>query len=139
MKLLLQYQQLETLVFQLQVVRASAIQSSTCQLTNAVDPLMLLDRQLCFSISIPNMNLLIFASMAMIGVSSMGMDRKPPSKTAPKDGFHLRNKHRNRYDFQFLKSTNPELVSYVAVNKYGDESIEFSNPLAVTALNKVLQ
>ena len=67
----------------------------------------------------------------------MGMDRKPPSKTAPKDGFHLRNKHRNRYDFQFLKSTNPELVSFVAVNKYGDESIEFSNPLAVTALNKV--
>jgi 23S rRNA (adenine1618-N6)-methyltransferase len=82
------------------------------------------------------MNLLIFASMAM---NSMGMDRKPPLKTAPKEGFHLRNKHRNRYDFQFLKSTNPELVSYVAVNKYGDESIEFSNPLAVTALNKVLQ
>lgn len=98
---------------------------------------MLLVRQLRFSISIPNMNLLIFASMAMIGVSSMGMDRKPPSKTAPKEGFHLRNKHRNRYDFKFLKSTNPELVSYVAVNKYGDESIEFSNPLAVTALNKV--
>lgn len=57
--------------------------------------------------------------------------------TAPKDGFHVRNKHRNRYDFKFLKSGNPSLTNYVNVNKYGDESIEFSNPLAVTALNKV--
>jgi RNA methyltransferase len=115
-----------------------AIKTSACQLPNAAFSFMLLVRPLRFSTSMPNMNLLIFASMAMIGVSSMGMARKPQLKTAPKEGFHLRNKHRNRYDFQFLKSTNPELVSYVAVNKYGDESIEFSNPLAVTALNKVL-
>mmetsp|Transcript_28023 Transcript_28023/g.26878 ORF Transcript_28023/g.26878 Transcript_28023/m.26878 type:complete len:356 (-) Transcript_28023:207-1274(-) len=58
--------------------------------------------------------------------------------TAPKDGFHVRNKHRNRYDFKFLKSGNPDLIGYVKHNKYGDESIEFSNPLAVTALNKAL-
>ena len=90
---------------------------------------------------IVNMNLLFFMGIAAImnsSVTSMNASRKPaPPRAATKDGFHIRNKHRHRYDFQFLKSTNPDLVSFVAVNKYGDESIEFSNPLAVTALNKV--
>ena len=67
----------------------------------------------------------------------MSTAKKFISRTAPKDGFHIRNKHRTRYDFEFLKKNNPDLVGFVAVNKYGDESIEFSNPLAVTALNKV--
>jgi RNA methyltransferase len=87
-----------------------------------------------------NMNLFLLASIAIVvnnSVNSAAVGRNPPSKTLPKDGFHMRNKHRNRYDFPFLKSTNPSLVPFVAVNKYGDESIEFSNPLAVTALNKV--
>ena len=91
---------------------------------------------------IVNMNLLLLVGIAAImnsGVTSMNAGRKPAApRAATKDGFHIRNKHRHRYDFQFLKSTNPELVNFVAVNKYGDESIEFSNPLAVTALNKVL-
>jgi RNA methyltransferase len=90
---------------------------------------------------IVNMNLLLLMGIAAImnsSVTSMNASRKPAApRPTTKDGFHIRNKHRNRYDFQFLKSTNPELVSFVAVNKYGDESIEFSNPLAVTALNKV--
>lgn len=84
--------------------------------------------------------LFLLAGVALLmskGVISMSGVKKAMSRTAPKEGFHIRNKHRTRYDFQFLKSTNPDLISYVAVNKYGDESIEFSNPLAVTALNKV--
>ena len=87
-----------------------------------------------------NMNLFLLASIAIVvnnSVNSVAVGRNPPSKSLPKDGFHIRNKHRNRYDFPFLKSTNPSLVPFVSVNKYGDESIEFSNPLAVTALNKV--
>lgn len=90
----------------------------------------------------------------LIMVNSMAMNNKIISNIIPKIivpkppnnnikqvlikvGFHIRNKHRNRYDFQYLKSINPELGSFVAVNKYGDESIEFSNPLAVLSLNKV--
>ena len=78
-----------------------------------------------------------FALLMSKGVNSMSGVKKAMSRAAVKDGFHIRNKHRTRYDFQFLKSANPDLTSYIAVNKYGDESIEFSNPLAVTALNKV--
>ena len=90
---------------------------------------------------IVNMNILLLMGIAAImnsSVTSMNSSRKPAApRPNTKDVFHIRNKHRNRYDFQFLKSTNPDLVSFVAVNKYVDESIEFSNPLAVTALNKV--
>lgn len=92
---------------------------------------------------IVNMNLLFLVGIAAFmnsGVSAMNANRKPSvPRPDTKDGFHIRNKHRTRYDFPFLKSTNPELVSFVSVNKYGDESIEFSNPLAVTALNKVIE
>ena len=90
----------------------------------------------------PRLHMFLIASITMIiprSVRSMSGIKvnKIMAKNAPKDGFHIRNKHRTRYDFEFLKSTNPDLVKYVAVNKYGDESIEFSDPLAVTALNKV--
>ena len=78
-----------------------------------------------------------FALLMSKSVTSMSGVKKAMSRAAVKDGFHIRNRHRTRYDFQFLKSANPDLTSYIAVNKYGDESIEFSNPMAVTALNKV--
>ncbi len=51
---------------------------------------------------------------------------------------HKRNKHRNRYNFKELIKTCPELTSFVAPNKYGDESINFFNPEAVKMLNKAL-
>lgn len=51
---------------------------------------------------------------------------------------HPRNKHRSRYDFQELIKTLPELYSFVAINSHGDESIDFSDPLAVKILNKAL-
>jgi len=63
------------------------------------------------------------------------MDKKAvPSKNT----LHERNKHRDRYDFNALVKTCPELKPFVAVNKYGDESIDFANPDAVKTLNKAL-
>lgn len=51
---------------------------------------------------------------------------------------HPRNKHRSNYDFAALTKSLPALKPYVAINKYGNESIDFSDPAAVKALNKAL-
>jgi len=51
---------------------------------------------------------------------------------------HLRNKHRERYDLKMLAATCPELVPFVKLNDYGDESIDFFNPKAVKTLNMAL-
>ncbi len=51
---------------------------------------------------------------------------------------HPRNKHRSPYIFKELIDSFPELSPFVKLNAYGNESIDFSNPLAVTALNKSL-
>lgn len=51
---------------------------------------------------------------------------------------HRRNKHRGRYDLKLLSKSNKELASFVITNQFGDESIDFSNPKAVRALNKAL-
>jgi 23S rRNA (adenine1618-N6)-methyltransferase len=55
-----------------------------------------------------------------------------------KEQLHPNNKHRERYDFKALINTNPALANYVSKNKYGDESIDFFNPAAVTCLNQTL-
>jgi 23S rRNA (adenine1618-N6)-methyltransferase len=55
-----------------------------------------------------------------------------------KDSLHPRNKHRSRYNFPELIACLPELKGFVAKNKYGNESIDFSDPLAVKTLNKAL-
>lgn len=61
-------------------------------------------------------------------------------KTHPKikSQLHPRSRHRERYNFEALIKSSPELAPYVAPNKYGDESIDFFNPDAVKALNKAL-
>lgn len=51
---------------------------------------------------------------------------------------HVRNKHRERYDFKQLIVASPALAQYVKLNIYGDESIDFFNPMAVKMLNKAL-
>ena len=51
---------------------------------------------------------------------------------------HPRNLHNNRYDFEALIKTNPNLQEFVKPNKYGDLSIDFANPQAVITLNKAL-
>ncbi len=55
-----------------------------------------------------------------------------------KSKLHVRNKHRERYNFKQLIESCPELSQYVKVNVYDDESIDFFNPEAVKILNKAL-
>lgn len=56
----------------------------------------------------------------------------------PKPGLHPRNRHRERYDFPVLTAACPELGAFVAVNAYGDASIDFANPEAVKTLNRAI-
>ncbi|RLD92455.1 MAG: 23S rRNA (adenine(1618)-N(6))-methyltransferase RlmF [Bacteroidetes bacterium] len=51
---------------------------------------------------------------------------------------HSRNKNRERYDLSALTISNPELKNYVKPNKFGVDSVDFSNPIAVKLLNKAL-
>jgi len=55
-----------------------------------------------------------------------------------KTNFHPRNPHRFRYDFEQLIKDCPELKAYVSINEHNVETIDFSNPDAVKALNKAL-
>ncbi len=64
------------------------------------------------------------------------MEKKKNSKE--KIRLHIRNKHRISYDFKQLTESCPELSQFVKLNKYDNESIDFSNPIAVKALNKAL-
>jgi 23S rRNA (adenine1618-N6)-methyltransferase len=60
------------------------------------------------------------------------------NKNEEKSTLHPRNKHRERYDFQQLTATCPDLKPFVVTNNYGDETIDFFNPEAVKLLNKSL-
>lgn len=51
---------------------------------------------------------------------------------------HPRNKNREPYDIKALISVNPELANYIRPNKYGVNSVDFSDPAAVKTLNKSL-
>ena len=51
---------------------------------------------------------------------------------------HPRNEHRERYDFPSLIEVHPELKDFVRPNKYGDDSIDFSDAAAVKCLNTAL-
>lgn len=66
------------------------------------------------------------------------MQPKKKIQVTEKQGFHPRNKHGARYDFQALIATCPDLASFVKKNEYGDESIDFFDPEAVKMLNKAL-
>ncbi|MBO6880286.1 23S rRNA (adenine(1618)-N(6))-methyltransferase RlmF [Winogradskyella sp.] len=62
--------------------------------------------------------------------------KKPHPKV--KSELHPRSQHRERYNFDVLIKSSPELAPFVAPNKYGDNSVDFFNPKAVLALNKAL-
>jgi 23S rRNA (adenine1618-N6)-methyltransferase len=68
--------------------------------------------------------------------NSMMSDKK--TNAAEKAQLHPRNKHRERYDFKALIAVCPALAPFVHLNKYNDESIDFSNSNAVKMLNKAL-
>lgn len=55
-----------------------------------------------------------------------------------KTELHPRSKHRAPYDFKELIKSCPDLSRFVAINSYGNESIDFTDPLAVKTLNKAL-
>lgn len=55
-----------------------------------------------------------------------------------KPGLHPRNLHKSGYDFALLIKHSPSLASYVKPNAFGHESINFSDPKAVKALNQAL-
>ncbi len=55
-----------------------------------------------------------------------------------KTRLHPRNRHRERYDFKELIQSCPELESFVKLNIYNEDSIDFFNPEAVKMLNKAL-
>ena len=60
------------------------------------------------------------------------------TQVVTKTNLHTRNLHRDRYDFPQLISANPELAKFVALNEFGNESINFVDPAAVLALNRAL-
>ena len=64
----------------------------------------------------------------------MSSEKKPQEKTR----LHPRNRNRERYDLQALIKATPELKNYVKPNKYGDDSVDFSSPIAVKLLNRAL-
>lgn len=51
---------------------------------------------------------------------------------------HPRNRHQDRYDLKKLSESFPPLLTFIHLNKYGDESIDFSVPEAVKALNQAI-
>ena len=61
-----------------------------------------------------------------------------PKTITEKTNLHPRNLDRFGYDFEQLIKDNPELKNFVAVNEHNIETIDFSNPDAVKALNKGL-
>jgi 23S rRNA (adenine1618-N6)-methyltransferase len=63
-----------------------------------------------------------------------------PKRNQPKEKakLHPKNKHNGRYDLEELTKTLPALKAFVKVNDYGNESIDFFNPEAVSKLNQAL-
>jgi len=53
-------------------------------------------------------------------------------------GLHPRNIHQGRYDLAALEATLPELREIIFDNDYGQQSLDFANPIAVKLLNKAL-
>lgn len=57
---------------------------------------------------------------------------------AVKTSLHPRNKNRERYDLAALIVAYPRLADYIKPNKFGGDSVDFSNPKAVKLLNQAL-
>ncbi len=66
------------------------------------------------------------------------MKKQAPKNPELKKPLHPRNPHHGQYDFNSLVKTEPSLNPFVSKNRYGNLSIDFSNPDAVIALNKAL-
>jgi len=62
----------------------------------------------------------------------------PQDKPAEKENLHPRNLHRESYNFGQLVKASPELRKFVSLNKYQQETIDFTNADAVKVLNRAL-
>ncbi len=62
---------------------------------------------------------------------------KTPMMLKPKS-LHPKNLHKHGYDFPKLIDSDPRLATHVQKNAYGNLSIDFTDPLAVKALNAAL-
>ncbi len=51
---------------------------------------------------------------------------------------HPRNRHQHRYPFDELTATSPELGAFVRRTPKGNQSIDFTDPKAIKALNRAL-
>ncbi len=56
----------------------------------------------------------------------------------PSNHMHPRNRHLDRYDLKELSRVLPELLPFIKINEYKDETIDFSDSKAVKALNKAI-
>lgn len=64
---------------------------------------------------------------------------KTPAAAKPESAaLHPRNRHTGRYDFPALIASCPELASFVIINPYGKQSIDFADPAAVKVFNRAL-
>lgn len=68
----------------------------------------------------------------------MNTSRPKSPALAGKADLHPRNRHRGAYDFARLTAIAPDLARFVTRNRYGNESIDFADPVAVKALNRAL-
>lgn len=66
------------------------------------------------------------------------MPSKPKSVIDEKLELHPRNKHRGRYQFADLIKQCPDLADFVIKSQFAEETIDFTDPLAVKTLNKAL-
>ena len=65
------------------------------------------------------------------------MNSSPDQRNA-KAGLHPRNRHRAGYDFPTLVRSTPSLAGFIRPSPAGADTIDFSDPAAVTALNRAL-
>lgn len=70
----------------------------------------------------------------------MAFSKSKPTtgKRSNKLELHPRNPHQARYNFALLADSCPELASYIQLNQFGNESLDFANPDAVKTLNRAL-
>ncbi|MFA0569213.1 23S rRNA (adenine(1618)-N(6))-methyltransferase RlmF [Vibrio gallaecicus] len=63
---------------------------------------------------------------------------KDSKKQSKPSGLHPRNQHTGRYDFSLLVKALPELAEHLIKNPSGEDTVNFSDPVAVKLLNKAL-
>jgi 23S rRNA (adenine1618-N6)-methyltransferase len=68
----------------------------------------------------------------------MSEEKKQEVRSTIKTNLHPRNKNREQYELKELIKEFPALKKHIKPNKYGEDSIRFSNPTAVKLLNKAL-